>query len=149
MRQSLEIAIALKLSADSGHQRISLPLEDRSLKLLPHPYRLLGGDVAGYESIGYPGPPSLPSPIQRIEALDELADFTDHNIQRVMREVDQKDLTLALLRADEATKAKVLSNMSKRVRTFIEEEMERRKEESPDTIDAAQKRIVEIVCDMA
>ena len=59
MQQSLEIAIALKLSAHSDHQRISLPLEDRGLRLFPHPYRLLGGDVAGYESIGYRGPPEI------------------------------------------------------------------------------------------
>ena len=58
-RQALEIAIALKQSAHRGHQRISVPLEDRSLKIYPHPYRLKGGDVAGWESIGYTGPPSV------------------------------------------------------------------------------------------
>ncbi len=57
--QALEIAIALKQSAESGHQRISLPLADRSLRIVPHPYRLLGGDVAGWESIGYRGPPNV------------------------------------------------------------------------------------------
>ena len=57
-RQALEIAIALKQSAKSGHRRISLPLADRSLRIVPHPYRLLGGDVAGWESIGYTGPPN-------------------------------------------------------------------------------------------
>ena len=58
-RQALEIAIALKQSAHHGHGRIPLPLEDRSLKIYPHPYRLKGGDVAGWESIGYTGPPSV------------------------------------------------------------------------------------------
>ncbi|MYE90048.1 Gfo/Idh/MocA family oxidoreductase [Candidatus Poribacteria bacterium] len=57
-RQALEIAIALKQSAENGHRRIALPLEDRSLRIVPHPYRLLGGDVAGWESIGYRGPPN-------------------------------------------------------------------------------------------
>ena len=57
--QSLEIAIAIKLSAQEGHRRIALPLEDRSLRLYPHPYRLSGGDVAGWKSIGYEGPPGL------------------------------------------------------------------------------------------
>ena len=57
--QALEIAIALKQSAESGHRRIALPLEDRSLRIVPHPYRLLGGDVAGWESIGYTGPPNV------------------------------------------------------------------------------------------
>lgn len=58
-RQSLEIAIAIKQSAQDGHRRIALPLEDRSLRLYPHPYRLSGGDVAGWKSIGYEGPPGL------------------------------------------------------------------------------------------
>ena len=58
-RQALEIGIALKLSAHEGHRRVTLPLEDRSLKLYPHPYRLHGGDVAGWKSIGYTGPPDV------------------------------------------------------------------------------------------
>ena len=57
-RQALEIAIALKQSAEGGCRRIFLPLEDRSLRIVPHPYRLLGGDVAGWGSIGYTGPPN-------------------------------------------------------------------------------------------
>jgi hypothetical protein len=58
-RHALEAAIAFKLSAASGHRRIQLPLEDRSQRLLPHPYRLHGGDVAGWQSIGYSGPPEV------------------------------------------------------------------------------------------
>jgi hypothetical protein len=57
--QALEIAIALKLSDRNRHQRITLPLPDRSLRIAPHPYRLHGGDVAGWESIGYKGPPTI------------------------------------------------------------------------------------------
>ena len=57
--QALEIAIALIQSAHRDHERIHLPLEDRALKLFPHPYRLHGGDVAGWETIGYQGPPSI------------------------------------------------------------------------------------------
>lgn len=57
-RQALEIAIALNLSAQQGNKRIELPLDDRSYRILPHPYRLQGGDVAGWESIGYSGPPT-------------------------------------------------------------------------------------------
>ena len=56
---ALEIAIALTHSAASGGERIELPLEDRSLKLYPHSYRLYGGDRAGWKSIGYSGPPDI------------------------------------------------------------------------------------------
>jgi predicted dehydrogenase len=55
--QALEIAMALKLSAQRDHERLALPLPDRSQRIVPHPYRLRGGDVAGWESIGYSGPP--------------------------------------------------------------------------------------------
>ncbi|MCC7262299.1 MAG: Gfo/Idh/MocA family oxidoreductase [Candidatus Latescibacteria bacterium] len=58
-RQALEIAIALKRSAREGNRRIHLPLEDRSQLIYPHPYRLRGGDVAGWASIGYTGPPKV------------------------------------------------------------------------------------------
>lgn len=58
-RQVLEIAIAFKQSAARNHQRLALPLADRSLRLLPHPYRLRGGDLAGWQSIGYTGPPPV------------------------------------------------------------------------------------------
>ena len=59
-RQVLEITIALSLSDHRGHERVPLPLEDRSLRIFPHPYRHMGGDIAGWESIGYRGPPGLP-----------------------------------------------------------------------------------------
>ena len=51
-RQALEIAIALTLSAHNNHQRVDLPLADRTLKLYPSPYRLHGGDVIGWEGNG-------------------------------------------------------------------------------------------------
>ena len=51
-RQALEIAIALKLSARDGHKRVELPLVDRSTILNPVPYRMLGGDVTGWDAIG-------------------------------------------------------------------------------------------------
>ena len=57
--QALEIAIALKLSARRDHQRLFLPLEDRSSRIFPHPYRLHGGDVAGWEDLGDKGPPRV------------------------------------------------------------------------------------------
>ena len=47
MRQALEVAIACVQSARMGSVPVKLPLEDRSLKLYPSPYRWQGGDVAG------------------------------------------------------------------------------------------------------
>lgn len=52
-RQVLEIAMALKVSAREEHRRVGLPLEDRSVVLTPRPWRLLGGDVAGWDEVGH------------------------------------------------------------------------------------------------
>ena len=58
-RQALEIAIVLKLSAAQGHRRVYLPLRDRSQRIFPRPYRLYGGDVVGWESVGLKEPPQV------------------------------------------------------------------------------------------
>ena len=58
-RQALEIAIAVKLSAANGNERVTLPLSERAHKIYPHPYRMRGGDVAGYDSIGYESAPKV------------------------------------------------------------------------------------------
>ena len=58
-RQALEIAIALKLSAQRDHQRVHLPLADRSHQIYPHPYRLIGGDATGWKVMGRTGPPKI------------------------------------------------------------------------------------------
>ena len=140
-RQALEIAIALKRSAAQDHRRVFLPLEDRSLRLFPHLYRLQGGDVAGWESVGYPGPPSVPP---SITSFDELIHFSDREIQQLMRQVDQKVLVKALVDGGEEVKAKILSNLSERVQTFIREEIEFLGQVSRDEVEEARGRIVEI-----
>lgn len=64
-RQALEIAMAIKLSAHRGHERVSLPLEDRSQRIYPHPYRLQGGDAVGWDSVGYESPPIVDGRVHR------------------------------------------------------------------------------------
>ena len=54
----------------------------------------------------------------------DLVKLTDKELQTLLREVDQKDLVIALKAADEELVAKVLGNMSQRVREFLQEEMD-------------------------
>ncbi|MBT3344041.1 MAG: Gfo/Idh/MocA family oxidoreductase [Gemmatimonadetes bacterium] len=61
-QQALEVVAGMRVSARQNHERIHLPLPDRTLRVVPHPYRLRGGDVAGWESIGYSGPPTVETP---------------------------------------------------------------------------------------
>ena len=56
--------------------------------------------------------------------FEDMTKLTDRELQTLMREVEQKDLVVALKAASEELKNKVLGNMSQRVKDFISEEME-------------------------
>jgi flagellar motor switch protein FliG len=56
--------------------------------------------------------------------FDELVKLTDRELQVLLKEVEQKDLVVALKGAEEELKDKVLGNMSERVRDFLSEGME-------------------------
>jgi predicted dehydrogenase len=142
-RQALEIAIAIKQSAARDNQRVSLPLEDRSLCLFPHLYRLRGGDVIPWEKVGYSGPPEVP-PL--VSTFDDLVQLDDQTIQLTIYRAERKDLEIALVGAGPEVTEKILDNMSKKERSFTEEEINRLENLSPEEIEAARTEIVSIAC---
>jgi len=71
-----------------------------------------------------------------------LAHFTDREAQVLMREVDQKDLVVALKETDDAVRERFLGNMSERVRTFMTEEMEFLGPMPVEEVEAMQLRII-------
>lgn len=75
--------------------------------------------------------------------MDELVDISDRGIQFILRLTDQRDCIAALKGASDAVREKILSNMSERVRTFIEEQMELMKEIDADDTKRAQKAIMD------
>ena len=56
--------------------------------------------------------------------FSDIVKLSDRELQSLLREVDQKDLVVALKGASEELKVKILTNMSEEVRTFITQEME-------------------------
>ena len=77
--------------------------------------------------------------------FDDIVKLTDREIQTLMREVDQKDLVVALKAASEELKDKILGNMSERVRTFITEEMEFQGPMRLSEVEEVQLRVVQQV----
>ena len=72
-----------------------------------------------------------------------LMDFTDREIQVLLREVDQRDLVIALSRANSAVCDKILNhNMSERVRQFIKDEIDFVGDLPLEQVDEVQFRIV-------
>ena len=77
--------------------------------------------------------------------FEDISNLTDREIQAVMREVDQKDLVIALKAASEELKEKVLGNLSERVRTMLTEEMEFLGPMRLSEVEEVQLRIVQQV----
>ena len=77
--------------------------------------------------------------------FEDILKLTDREIQILMREVDQKDLVVALKGASDEMKEKILGNMSDRVRTFITEEMEFSGPMRLSEVEEIQLRIVQQV----
>ncbi|HXX62753.1 MAG TPA: flagellar motor switch protein FliG [Bacteroidota bacterium] len=77
--------------------------------------------------------------------FDDLMFVDDRGIQRLLREVDKKELALSLKVCDEKLKEKILQNMSERARDLLKEELQYMGPVRLKEVEAAQTRIVDIV----
>ena len=60
----------------------------------------------------------------QVNTFEDLVNLTDREIQRILREVDSKDLAVALIGGSDDLKDRIFSNVSERVGAMILEEME-------------------------
>jgi flagellar motor switch protein FliG len=77
--------------------------------------------------------------------FDDLVLLDDRSIQRLLKEVETKDLSTALKAASDEVKNKIFANVSERVAIMIKEEMEFMGPTRLSDVEAAQGRIVETV----
>ena len=77
--------------------------------------------------------------------FDDLVLVDDTGIQKTLREVDNKDLALALKAASEDVKEKIFKNMSERARQLIEEELEFMGPVRLKNVEEAQQKIVAVI----
>ncbi|GBD04523.1 Flagellar motor switch protein FliG [bacterium HR20] len=90
--------------------------------------------------------PQLAQDIKRMMFLfEDILLIDDRGIQRILREVDRRDLVLALRGADERLRAKIFKNMSERAAKVVKEELELMGPVKLKDVEAAQQRIVEVV----
>ncbi len=75
--------------------------------------------------------------------FDDLTGIADRDLQRLLVEVEQKDLVLALKGAPEAFKEKVLANVSERVAETITEELDLLGPVRVSEVEEAQQRMLE------
>lgn len=77
--------------------------------------------------------------------FDDLILLDDRGIQRLLKEVETKDLAIALKAASDEVKNKIFSNVSERVAVLVKEEMEFMGPMRLTDVESAQQRIVENV----
>jgi flagellar motor switch protein FliG len=90
--------------------------------------------------------PDIALEVKRLMFLfEDIIYIDDRGIQRILREIDKKDLALALKVADEKLKDKIFKNMSERAVGLIKEELQFMGPVRLREVEQAQMRIVDVV----
>lgn len=82
---------------------------------------------------------------KKMFTFEDLLSLDAPYIQRIMREIDMRDLTMALKKASEPLKRLLLSNISRRAAASVQEEMAFLGNVKARDIEAAQFRIIDAV----
>lgn len=90
--------------------------------------------------------PDLATEIKgRMFVFENIGALDDRSVQRILREVEVRDLALALKATSEAVKAKILGNMSSRAAAMLEEDMQASGPVRMRQVEEAQARIVTVI----
>ncbi len=90
--------------------------------------------------------PQVAAEVKRLMFMfEDILFIDDRSVQRILREVDKKDLTLSLKIADEKLRQKIFANMSERATEMIKEELQFMGPVRLRDVEAAQTRIIEII----
>jgi len=82
---------------------------------------------------------------KKMFTFEDLLMLDGSSIQRIMREIDTRDLTIALKKASEPLKKLLLSNISRRAAETVQEELAFLGHVKPRDVEAAQFRIIDSV----
>ncbi len=90
--------------------------------------------------------PELADEIGRLMfTFEDVVHVEDSGIQKALREIESKDLALALKSGSEEVRDKVLKNMSERARQMIKEEIDFMGPQKLRNVEEAQQKIVAII----
>jgi flagellar motor switch protein FliG len=90
--------------------------------------------------------PDLVEEIRRLMfVFEDIAKFSDRDIQAVLKNVESSQWAMALKGASEELKEKILNNMSKRAATLLLEEMEYLGPVRASNVEQVQQQIVDII----
>ena len=77
--------------------------------------------------------------------FDDIVNIQDKDIQKILREVDRKDLALSLKIADDKLKQKIFVNMSERAADLLKEELQYMGMVKLKEVEGAQAKIIDLI----
>lgn len=90
--------------------------------------------------------PDVAAEVKRLMFMfEDIINIQDRDIQKILKEVDRKDLALALKVADENLRNKIFSNMSERAADLLKEELQYMGMVKLKEVEAAQSKIIDII----
>lgn len=90
--------------------------------------------------------PEVSQEVKRLMFLfEDIIHIQDKDIQKILREVDRKELALALKVADEKLRNKIFSNMSERAADLLKEELQYMGMVKLKEVEAAQAKIIDVI----
>lgn len=90
--------------------------------------------------------PDLAAEIKNLMfVFEDMINLDDRSIQKVLREVDNKELALGLKAASEELKSKILANMSRRAAEMVEEELSYMGPVRLREVEEVQQRIIDVI----
>lgn len=90
--------------------------------------------------------PEVAMEVKRLMFLfDDIIHIQDKDIQKILREVDRKDLGLSLKIVDEKIKEKIFANMSERAADLLKEELQYMGMVKLKEVEDAQNKIIDVV----
>ncbi len=82
---------------------------------------------------------------KKMFVFEDILTLDDRSIQRVLREVDNNEVAVALKNANEDVQAAIFNNMSKRLASMIKEDMEFMGPVRMKDVEEAQQKIVNVI----
>ncbi len=161
MQPDVALRIALMGETSPSVVRdVAQGLRDKLSNVLEHEYSSAGGVETLAELLNHAGRSTERNVLQTIGAthedlaeevrarlftFEDLHRLSDRELQLVLREVDQKDLALALRGVPEWLMEKITGNMSSRAAELLSEDIEAQAPQRKHVVEEAQGRIVAIV----
>ena len=158
-----DVALRIALMGETSPavvREVAQGLRDKLSNVLEHEFSSAGGVDTIAELLGLSGRSTERSVLQNIGAthedlaeeirarlftFEDLHRLNDRDLQIVLREVDQKDLALALRGVPEFLWDKVTSNMSSRAAELLREDIDAQPPQRKHVVEEAQGRIVAVV----